>query len=95
MTIHVTDCTTGKPLYLATITDIYGGVSYTDAYGNVQVVPGSEQLYYGTEVTISDGLYPSIEVTLASYEVNSFCLTPRPATGTGSTGSGPYGPGIY
>lgn len=90
MTIHVTSCSTGTPIDLALVTDIYGDQQYTDSQGNIQVTPGYEGALYGTLISISAYGYYTSEPTISSYDVNNFCLTPIPATGTG-TGTG----GLY
>jgi hypothetical protein len=87
MDIKVTSCSTSKPIYLATVSDIYGNSTYTDSSGFVQIVPGNEGEYYGTVVGISAYGYISNQFTLQSYAENDFCLQPVPATGTG-TGTG-------
>lgn len=84
MDIKVTSCTTHQALYLATVTDIYGNVTYTDSSGFVQIVPGSEGEYFGTVVSIGAYGYFTAEFTLQSYGENDFCLQPVPATDTGN-----------
>jgi hypothetical protein len=90
MDIKVTSCTTHQPLYLAVVTDIYGNQTYTDSNGYVQIIPGDEDEYYGTVVSISANYYVTNEFTLSSYGENDFCLQPVPTTGTG-TGTGTSG----
>jgi hypothetical protein len=90
MTIHITNCSTGTPIVLASVTDIYGDVSNTDSYGNIQVTPGYEGALYGTLISVSAYTFLTQEFTISSYDVNNFCLKPAPTTGTG-TGTG----GLY
>jgi hypothetical protein len=89
MTIHITSCSSGQAIYLASVTDIYGEVSYTDSYGNIQVVPGGEGSLLNTLVSVSASGFITQEFTITSLGVNSFCLNPAPVTGTG-TGTGLY-----
>ncbi len=87
MDIKITSCATGKPIYLALVSDIYGNSSYTNSSGFVQIIPGDEGEYYGTVIAVSATGYISNEFTLQSYGENDFCLQTVPATGTG-TGTG-------
>ncbi|HZZ62897.1 MAG TPA: hypothetical protein VFE63_17330 [Roseiarcus sp.] len=88
MDIKVTSCQTGKPLYLAIVSDEYGNSEYTNQYGFVQIVPGTEGEYYGTVVQISAGGYITNEFTLNSYGENDCCLQPAPTTGGGGSSGG-------
>jgi hypothetical protein len=87
MTIHVTNCSTGQPLELAAIADIYENAVYTDSFGNYQVPSGQDGNLYGTVVTIAGSGFLTSEFTITSYDVNDFCLNPVPGTVSG-TGPG-------
>lgn len=92
MDIKVTSCATHQPIYLATVSDIYGNSTQTNSSGFVQIVPGTEDEYYGTVISIYAYSYITAEFTISSYGENDFCLQPAPATGTGTgTGTG----GLY
>lgn len=78
MVIRIVDCQSSKGIVGAAVLDIYGQTTNTDSFGNIQITPGTENMYLNTLIKVSASGYVTDEFTLSSMGLNQFCLTAEP-----------------